>query len=104
MGAGGDTGNGKGKSTSAFGMLARSLGHGFQCGVVQFIKGSFTTGEELFFRRLAKPADDSIPRDGRGLHLGNPGPPRDIAAAQAAWQVAARMLADPGAGFVLSTS
>ena len=47
-----NTGNGKGKSSSGFGMLARSLGHGFQCGVVQFIKGSFSTGEEAFFRRL----------------------------------------------------
>ena len=45
-----NTGNGKGKSSSGFGMLARSLGHGFRCGVVQFIKGSFSTGEEGFFR------------------------------------------------------
>lgn len=46
------TGNGKGKSSSAFGMLARSMGHGMQCGVVQFIKGRNSTGEELFFRRF----------------------------------------------------
>jgi cob(I)alamin adenosyltransferase len=46
------TGNGKGKSSSAFGMLARAMGHGMQCGVVQFIKGRNSTGEELFFRRF----------------------------------------------------
>ena len=46
------TGNGKGKSSSAFGMLARAMGHGMQCGVVQFIKGRNSTGEEVFFRRF----------------------------------------------------
>jgi len=42
-------GPGKGKSSSAFGMLARSLGHGHKVAVVQFLKGSMTTGEERFF-------------------------------------------------------
>ncbi|MFZ2318974.1 MAG: cob(I)yrinic acid a,c-diamide adenosyltransferase, partial [Pseudomonas sp.] len=46
------SGNGKGKSSSAFGMLARALGHGMQVAVVQFIKGAATTGEEAFFRRF----------------------------------------------------
>ena len=45
-------GNGKGKSSSAFGMVARALGHGMQVGVVQFIKGAASTGEEAFFRRF----------------------------------------------------
>jgi hypothetical protein len=58
------TGNGKGKSSSAFGMLARSMGHGMQCGVVQFIKGRNSTGGAGAFSC-----------DGRGLHLGNPGSP-----------------------------
>ncbi|MGH8474050.1 MAG: cob(I)yrinic acid a,c-diamide adenosyltransferase, partial [Gammaproteobacteria bacterium] len=40
------------KSSSAFGMVARALGHGMKVGVVQFIKGSFSTGEEAFFRRF----------------------------------------------------
>ncbi|MCB1649517.1 MAG: cob(I)yrinic acid a,c-diamide adenosyltransferase [Pseudomonadales bacterium] len=43
------TGNGKGKSSSAFGMLARSVGHGLRCGVVQFIKGQWECGEQLLF-------------------------------------------------------
>ena len=46
------TGNGKGKSSSAFGMLARSLGYGHNCAVVQFIKGEWECGEELFFSQL----------------------------------------------------
>ena len=46
------TGNGKGKSSSGFGMVARSLGHNMKVGVVQFIKGTFSTGEETFFRRF----------------------------------------------------
>lgn len=44
------TGNGKGKSSSAFGMLARALGHGMRAAVVQFIKGKDATGEERFFQ------------------------------------------------------
>ncbi|MCG8439130.1 MAG: cob(I)yrinic acid a,c-diamide adenosyltransferase, partial [Pseudomonadales bacterium] len=46
------TGPGKGKSSSGFGMVARALGHGMKVGVVQFIKGAFSTGEETFFRDL----------------------------------------------------
>ena len=45
------TGNGKGKSTSAFGMIARALGHGMNVSVAQFIKGRSDTGEEAFFRQ-----------------------------------------------------
>ena len=45
------TGNGKGKSSSAFGMLARSLGHGQKCAVIQFIKGQIECGENLFFKQ-----------------------------------------------------
>ena len=44
------TGPGKGKSSSGFGMVARALGHGMKVGIVQFIKGAFSTGEEAFFR------------------------------------------------------
>lgn len=44
------TGNGKGKSSSAFGMVCRALGYKKQVGVVQFIKGAIDTGESLFFK------------------------------------------------------
>lgn len=93
-----NTGNGKGKSSSGFGMLARSLGHGFQCGVVQFIKGSFSTGEEAFFRRFEE-LDYHVM--GEGFTWETQDKERDIRAAQAAWAIAARMLADPGYDFVL---
>jgi cob(I)alamin adenosyltransferase len=47
-----NTGNGKGKSSAAFGVVARALGHGLKVGVVQFVKGRSDTGEEAFFRDL----------------------------------------------------
>jgi len=95
-----NTGNGKGKSSSGFGMLARSLGHGFKCGVVQFIKGSFSTGEEAFFRQFEGVGLDYHVM-GEGFTWETQDKARDIAAAQAAWQVAAGMLADPSYDFVL---
>jgi len=94
-----NTGNGKGKSSSGFGMLARSLGHGFRCGVVQFIKGSFSTGEEVFFRRFDDLVDYHVM--GEGYTWETQDRARDIAAAGAAWDVAARMLADPAYDLVL---
>jgi len=94
-----NTGNGKGKSSSGFGMLARSLGHGFRCGVVQFIKGSFSTGEEAFFRRFPDELDYHVM--GEGYTWETQDKARDIQAAQAAWQVAAHMLADESIDFVL---
>jgi cob(I)alamin adenosyltransferase len=94
-----NTGNGKGKSSSGFGMLARSLGHGFHCGVVQFIKGSFSTGEEAFFRRFPDELDYHVM--GEGYTWETQDKARDIEAAEAAWQVAAGMLADPQYDFVL---
>ncbi|MGO1071176.1 cob(I)yrinic acid a,c-diamide adenosyltransferase [Lysobacter sp. CA199] len=93
-----NTGNGKGKSSSGFGMLARSLGHGFKCGVVQFIKGSFSTGEEAFFRRFEE-LDYHVM--GEGFTWETQDKQRDIAAADSAWAVAAKMLADPAYDFVL---
>ena len=95
-----NTGNGKGKSSSGFGMLARSLGHGFRCGVVQFIKGSFSTGEEAFFRRF-EGEGLTYRVMGEGFTWETQDKSRDIEKAQAAWQVAAAMLADPAYDFVL---
>lgn len=94
-----NTGNGKGKSSSGFGMLARSLGHGFHCGVVQFIKGSFSTGEEAFFRRFPDDVDYHVM--GEGYTWETQDRERDILAAQAAWKVAAGMLSEAHYDLVL---
>jgi cob(I)alamin adenosyltransferase len=86
------TGNGKGKSSSAFGMLARALGHGMRCGVVQFIKGSFSTGEEAFFRRFPEVTYHVM---GDGFTWDTQDRRQDIASAEAAWQQAKTLLNDP---------
>lgn len=86
------TGNGKGKSTSAFGMLARSVGHGLRCGVIQFIKGQWECGEQMLF------ADNPLVE----FHVMNTGftwetqdRDKDIAAAEETWKHAASMLNNP---------
>ncbi len=83
------TGNGKGKSSSAFGMLARALGHDMRAGVVQFIKGSFSTGEETFFRRFPE-VDYHVM--GEGYTWDTQNRDKDIRAAGKAWQQAITML------------
>lgn len=93
------TGNGKGKSSSAFGMLARSMGHGMQCGVVQFIKGRNSTGEELFFRRFPEQVRFHVM--GEGFTWETQDRQRDIAAAEAAWAVSQELLRDPSIGLVV---
>jgi cob(I)alamin adenosyltransferase len=93
------TGNGKGKSSSAFGMLARAMGHGMQCGVVQFIKGRNSTGEELFFRRFPEQVRFHVM--GEGFTWETLDRQRDIAAAEAAWQVSRELLRDPAIGLVV---
>jgi cob(I)alamin adenosyltransferase len=93
------TGNGKGKSSSAFGMLARAMGHGMQCGVVQFIKGRNSTGEELFFRRFPEQVRYHVM--GEGFTWETQDRQRDIAAAEAAWEVSQEMLRDPSIGLIV---
>ncbi|MEL7558682.1 cob(I)yrinic acid a,c-diamide adenosyltransferase [Stutzerimonas chloritidismutans] len=93
------TGNGKGKSSSAFGMVARALGHGIKVGVVQFIKGAASTGEESFFRRF--PGEVSYHVMGEGFTWETQDRQRDIAKAKEAWNVAAQLLADPEIGLVV---
>ena len=93
------TGNGKGKSSSAFGMLARAMGHGMQCGVVQFIKGRNSTGEERFFRRFPEQVRYHVM--GEGFTWETQDRQRDIAAAEAAWEVSREMLRDPSIGLVV---
>lgn len=93
-----NTGNGKGKSSAAFGVVARALGHGLKVAVVQFVKGRSDTGEEAFFRE----------QPGVDWHVGGEGftwetqdRDRDAAAARHAWAVACRHLADPTVGLVV---
>jgi cob(I)alamin adenosyltransferase len=92
------TGNGKGKSSSAFGMIARALGHGLRVGVVQFIKGSFSTGEENFFRRFPEVEYHVM---GDGFTWETQDKDRDIASAQTAWRVACAMLSNPDIALVV---
>lgn len=92
------TGNGKGKSSSAFGMVARALGHGMTVGVCQFIKGRSDTGEEAFLGR--QPGVDWHVL-GEGFTWDTQDLQRDIATAKRGWEVAHRMLADPTLSLVV---
>jgi cob(I)alamin adenosyltransferase len=93
------TGEGKGKSTAAFGMVARALGWGMKVGVVQFIKGSWKTGERLFFRRF--PNEVRFEVMGEGFTWDTQDRARDIAAAEAAWATSLEMINDPALDLVL---
>ena len=94
-----NTGNGKGKSSSAFGMAARALGHGMKVGVVQFIKGAMATGEEQFLRRF--PDEVSFHAMGEGYTWETQDRERDIVKAQQAWEQARIFLRDPACGLVV---
>lgn len=93
------SGNGKGKSSSAFGMVARALGHGLKVGVVQFIKGGMATGEEHFFRRF--PDEVSYHVMGEGYTWDTQDRQRDIEKAVQAWEVARQLLNDPQIALVV---
>ncbi len=87
------TGKGKGKSTAAFGLLLRALGHGWPCGVVQFIKGAWDTGER---RALARFSDQLTWHTmGEGFTWETQDRARDVAAAAAAWAKAQNLIAAP---------
>lgn len=96
------TGNGKGKTTAAVGMLVRSLGHGHKCAVVQFLKGPQPTAEAL----LAKVADSlggalTWARCGEGFTWRNTDKTRDQELAQIGWEQVKQHLADPDLRFLL---
>jgi cob(I)alamin adenosyltransferase len=93
------TGNGKGKSSSGFGMVMRALGHGMKVGVVQFIKGAMSTGEEKFLRRF--PDEVQFHAMGEGYTWETQNRERDMEKAEVAWQQALRFLNDPEIGLVL---
>lgn len=87
------TGDGKGKTSSAFGMIIRALGYGQKVGVVQFIKGQQLSGEELYLRDQCPNVD--FYQMGTGFTWDTQDRSSDIAAAKRTWQEARRMLADP---------
>ena len=93
------TGKGKGKSTAAFGMVFRALGHGFRVGVVQFVKGAWATGERDVLARF--PDLVTCRAMGEGFTWDTQDRARDIAAARAAWDMAKQMIDDPAYRLVL---
>ena len=93
------TGDGKGKSSSAFGMVVRSLGYGYKVGVVQFIKGQQLSGEELYLRDHCPQVD--FYQMGTGFTWDTQDRDADIAAAQTTWKVVEPMLSDPSYHLVI---
>ena len=86
------TGDGKGKSSSAFGMVMRAMGYGYKVGVVQFIKGAQLSGEELYVRE--KCPDIEFYQMGTGFTWNTQDRSGDIAAAERTWAVVEPMLKD----------
>lgn len=87
------TGNGKGKSSSAFGMVLRALGYGHKVGVVQFIKGVQLSGEEIYLKE--KCPEVAFYQMGTGFTWDTQDRSADIEAAKKTWAVAKPMLQDP---------
>jgi cob(I)alamin adenosyltransferase len=87
------TGKGKGKSKAAFGLLLRAIGRGFQCGVVQFGKGAWQTGERSAIERFG----DQVKWHtlGEGFTWETQDRARDVAAAERAWLRASELMEDP---------
>ncbi len=92
------TGNGKGKSSSAFGMLARSLGHGLNSAVIQFIKGVWETGEHLLFKDHPRVEFHVM---ATGFTWETQDRDKDIAAAEATWAEAKRLLQDDSVDLII---
>jgi cob(I)alamin adenosyltransferase len=87
------TGPGKGKSTAAFGLVLRALGHGWRVGVVQFIKGAWHTGERTALERFPDLVEWHTM--GEGFTWDTQDRQRDIAAATRAWEMASKLMDDP---------
>jgi cob(I)alamin adenosyltransferase len=88
------TGKGKGKSTAAFGLMLRALGRGFRCGVVQFGKGAWQSGERLAIEKAFSHQVEWHTL-GEGFTWETQDRARDVAAAERAWAAASKMMADP---------
>ncbi|KAB7648541.1 cob(I)yrinic acid a,c-diamide adenosyltransferase [Polymorphobacter fuscus] len=93
------TGNGKGKSSSAFGMAIRSLGWGMKVGIVQYVKGSWETGEKNFFQ--ANPELLTFEVMGDGFTWDTQDRAQDIASARAAWERSKARILDPAYDFII---
>jgi cob(I)alamin adenosyltransferase len=93
------TGKGKGKSTAAFGMVFRAIGHGYKVGIVQFVKGAWGTGERDVLENFSELV--TIRAMGEGFTWDTQDRQRDIAAARTAWEAAKEMIADPSYKMVL---
>lgn len=94
-----NTGPGKGKSTAAFGLALRILGHGLRVGVVQFVKGAWHSGEKDALATFGdKVAWHTM---GEGFTWETQDLKRDIAAAERAWAKAQDLLADPSFGLII---
>jgi cob(I)alamin adenosyltransferase len=93
------TGKGKGKSTAAFGMVFRCVGHGMRAGVIQFVKGAWATGERMVLEKF--PDLVTIKAMGEGFTWETQDIERDIAHAREGWEEAKRMIADPSYKMVL---
>ena len=96
------TGNGKGKSTAALGMLVRALGHGFSCAVVQFMKGRHATSE-VILSGVAEVGGGALTWDrcGEGFTWNSLGRERDILCAEKGWALARQHLSNPSLRFLL---
>ena len=93
------TGKGKGKSTAAFGLVARAIGNGMKIGVVQYVKGKWDTGERQVLEHF--PDQVTIRTMGEGFTWETQDKARDIAAAEAAWEVSKEMIDDPSFDLVI---
>jgi len=93
------TGNGKGKSSSGFGSVIRCLGHGYQAGIVQFIKGTWDCGERNFIEQRCPEVPYHVM--GSGFTWETQDRERDIAAAEQAWEQAEKLLQDDSLHLVL---
>jgi cob(I)alamin adenosyltransferase len=93
------TGKGKGKSTAAFGLVLRCLGHGMRVGIIQFVKGVWNTGERVALESFGELV--TCRAMGEGFTWDTQDRTRDIAAAQRAWEAAKAMIADRSYRLVL---
>ncbi len=94
------TGPGKGKSSSGFGMIMRCIAHGIPCAVVQFIKGTWRTGERDFLEKKFQKECRFIV-SGEGFTWETQDRERDIAAAQAGWEKAKELIRNLDIKFIL---